>query len=112
MVHHIVMWKFKPEVEDAKKPELKKAMAEDELGESLLRFVLAPTAKAPATVAPRNIICKCADVSDTQINEALAAGASFSGLQDTLKCGTFCGSCVPEIKKMVAAQVQPGVATG
>ena len=27
MVHHIVMWKFKPEVEDAKKPELKKAMA-------------------------------------------------------------------------------------
>ena len=25
MVHHIVMWKFKPEVEDAKKPELKKA---------------------------------------------------------------------------------------
>ena len=23
MVHHIVMWKFKPEVEDAKKPELK-----------------------------------------------------------------------------------------
>ena len=29
MVHHIVMWKFKPEVEDAKKPELKKAMAEN-----------------------------------------------------------------------------------
>ena len=29
MVHHIVMWKFKPEVEDAKKPELKKAMAEE-----------------------------------------------------------------------------------
>ena len=28
MVHHIVMWKFKPEVEDAKKPELKKAMAD------------------------------------------------------------------------------------
>ena len=28
MVHHIVMWKFKPEVEDAKKPELKKAASE------------------------------------------------------------------------------------
>ena len=27
MVHHIVMWKFKPEVEESKKPELKKAMA-------------------------------------------------------------------------------------
>ncbi len=29
MVHHIVMWKFKPEVEESKKPELKKAMAEN-----------------------------------------------------------------------------------
>lgn len=28
MVNHIVMWKFKPEVEEEKKPELKKAMAE------------------------------------------------------------------------------------
>ena len=23
MVHHIVMWKFKPEIEEARKPELK-----------------------------------------------------------------------------------------
>lgn len=29
MVHHIVMWKFKPEIEESKKPELKKAMAEN-----------------------------------------------------------------------------------
>ena len=29
MVHHIVMWKFKSEIEEAKKPELKKAMAEN-----------------------------------------------------------------------------------
>ena len=29
MVHHIVMWKFKPEIEEAKKPELKKAMNEN-----------------------------------------------------------------------------------
>ena len=28
MVHHIVMWKFKPEIEEERKPELKKAMAE------------------------------------------------------------------------------------
>ena len=27
MVHHIVMWKFKPEIEEGRKPELKKAMA-------------------------------------------------------------------------------------
>lgn len=29
MVHHIVMWKFKPEIEEAKKPELKKVMKEN-----------------------------------------------------------------------------------
>ena len=29
MVHHIVMWKFKSEIEDAQKPKLKKAMVEN-----------------------------------------------------------------------------------
>lgn len=29
MVHHIVMWKFKPEIEENQKPELKKAMEEN-----------------------------------------------------------------------------------
>ena len=28
MVHHIVMWKFTPELEDSKQPQLKQAMAE------------------------------------------------------------------------------------
>ena len=32
MVHHIVMWKFKPEIEEEKKPELKKAMKENLAG--------------------------------------------------------------------------------
>lgn len=29
MVHHIVMWKFKSEIEEAQKPQLKKAMKEN-----------------------------------------------------------------------------------
>ena len=29
MVHHIVMWKFKPEIEEERKPELKQAMKEN-----------------------------------------------------------------------------------
>lgn len=29
MVHHIVMWKFKPEIEAERKPELKRAMKEN-----------------------------------------------------------------------------------
>ena len=84
---------------------LKRAMAEDELDASMIRFALAPTAKPPGNIAPRNIICKCADVSDVQIEQMLEQGADLPQLQDKLKCGTFCGSCVPEIKRMVSASV-------
>lgn len=81
---------------------LKQAMAEDELAATMILFALAPTASAPGNITQRNIICKCADVSDTQIKQALAAGSGLHELQEGLKCGTFCGSCVPEIKRMVA----------
>ena len=82
---------------------LKRAMAEDELDASMIRFALAPTAMAPGNIALRNIICKCADVSDVQIAQMLVQGADLAQLQEKLKCGTFCGSCVPEIKRMVSA---------
>ena len=81
---------------------LKQAMAEDELDVSLIRFALAPSAKPPVTMVARNIICKCADISDVQIGLELEGGADLPKLQDKLKCGTFCGSCVPDIKRMVA----------
>ena len=82
---------------------LKQAMAEDELDASLIRFALAPSARPPVSVAPRQIVCKCADVSDEQIRAEFAAGGSVDTLQQKLKCGTFCGSCVPDIKKLQAA---------
>ncbi len=81
---------------------LKQAMAEDELDASLIRFALAPTAKPPVSVTPRKIICKCADVSDEQIRQEVVAGADLPMLQEKLKCGTFCGGCLPDIKKLVA----------
>ena len=33
---------------------------------------------------------------------ALAGGAGLAQLQEKLKCGTECGSCVPELKRMCA----------
>ena len=81
---------------------LKQAMAEDELDAGLLRLALAPSARAPVTMPSRNIICKCADVSDVQIREELARGSGLAALQDKLKCGTFCGSCVPDIRRLAA----------
>ncbi|WP_428825667.1 molybdopterin-dependent oxidoreductase [Azonexus sp. IMCC34842] len=81
---------------------LKQAMAEDDLDATMIRFALAPTAKPPVSLAPRNIVCKCADVSDVQIVRELAQGADLASLQERLKCGSFCGGCIPEIKRMVA----------
>jgi assimilatory nitrate reductase catalytic subunit len=89
---------------------LKQAMAEDELDASLIRFALAPLGKPPVSVAPRNIVCKCADVTDVQIRKELEAGADLPKLQEKLRCGTFCGSCVPDIKRMVAEIAPPKVA--
>ena len=33
----------------------------------------------------------------------IAAGADLAMLQANLKCGTECGSCVPELKRLIAA---------
>ena len=79
---------------------LKQAMAEDELDASLIRLALAPSARPLVSVAPRNIVCKCADVSGIQIRKALAGGSTLAGLQEKLKCGTFCGGCLPDIRRL------------
>ena len=81
---------------------LKQAMAEDELDAGLIRLALAPSGKPPRSVVARNIVCKCADASDVQIGQQLAAGGNLKTLQEKLKCGTYCGACLPEIKRMVA----------
>jgi assimilatory nitrate reductase catalytic subunit len=81
---------------------LKRAMAEGELDAGMTRFALAPTAKPPATLVARNIVCKCADVSDVQIKQAISDGAGMPELQDKLKCGTFCGGCIPDLKRLMA----------
>ena len=85
---------------------LQDAMADDALDTSLIRFALAPIAKPPKQAPARSpVVCKCGDVTEAQIRAELVAGASLTEAQDRLKCGTFCGGCLPELKKMaVAAQ--------
>ena len=41
-------------------------------------------------------------VSGADYGTLKAAGANLPALQEKLKCGTTCGSCVPEIKRMLA----------
>ena len=46
----------------------------------------------------------CADITVAQITADLATGATLAMVQDKRKCGTFCGSCLPELKQMIASQ--------
>ncbi len=46
------------------------------------------------------LVCSCWEVGETAIVEAIAAGAnSVEALGETLRCGTQCGSCIPELRQ-------------
>jgi len=54
--------------------------------------------------APRGrTVCNCFDVAQRDIDAFLAASKSLTELQASLKCGTNCGSCLPELRRMAAA---------
>ncbi len=85
-----------------------KPLLQDELpAQAYGRLLLIPGARAPlAVVARGKQVCSCFDVSETQITECLGtlvgtADDRLVHLQGTLKCGTNCGSCVPELKRLV-----------
>ncbi|MDP3586015.1 MAG: molybdopterin-dependent oxidoreductase [Thiobacillus sp.] len=70
---------------------------------SLRAWMLAPVARPPAGGAGRGrIVCNCWNVAEPDILAAITAGADLATLQATLKCGTECGSCVPELKRLIA----------
>jgi assimilatory nitrate reductase catalytic subunit len=73
------------------------------------RLLLAPGAKAPMAVQQKaKQVCSCFGVEAPAIEDHLAScGGSpeerLGSLQAKLRCGTNCGSCVPELKRMVRA---------
>jgi assimilatory nitrate reductase catalytic subunit len=83
---------------------LQDAMADNALDASLIRFALAPIAQPPKQAPARSpVVCKCGDVTEARIEAEFASGASLMEVQDKLKCGTFCGGCLPQLKKMAVA---------
>ena len=53
-----------------------------------------------------NVICKCMNVTDHDIEDAVLEGArEFMDVQERTKCGTGCGSCKEEITDLVAKYV-------
>jgi assimilatory nitrate reductase catalytic subunit len=66
------------------------------------RWALAPLSASPAGQRARGkIVCNCLDISQNEIVENIELDADLITLQNKLKCGTECGSCVPELKKLV-----------
>ncbi|MFL5520460.1 MAG: molybdopterin dinucleotide binding domain-containing protein, partial [Gemmatimonadales bacterium] len=48
-------------------------------------------------------LCSCFDVSESEIDAFAAASKSLAELQARLRCGTSCGSCLPELRRKLAA---------
>lgn len=82
---------------------LRDAVVEDVDAASLRAWVLAPVARPPAGGAGLGrVVCNCLNVAEPDIVAAIAAGADLAALQSNLKCGTECGSCMPELKRLIA----------
>jgi len=65
------------------------------------RFALLAGSSAQGNDAGR-IICSCFGVGETAIRRAIEEGCdSPAALGAALKCGTNCGSCIPELKQLL-----------
>ena len=85
-----------------------KTLLQDSLpAQSYGRMLLVPGSKAPIAVQSRGkAVCTCFNVTDAAITEQLTKSFGsherrLTELQTSLKCGTNCGSCVPELKRMI-----------
>ena len=70
--------------------------------------LLLPTAQAPSGfVARGRVVCSCFDVAESEVRVALDgcagnAEAALRRVQQQLRCGTNCGSCLPELRRLAA----------
>ena len=85
---------------------LKEIIAQGSDAQSLRPWLFAPLSSPPAGQSQRGrIVCNCMDVSEQEILAEFRNGLDLSAIQAKLKCGTECGSCVPELKRLVAQPV-------
>jgi assimilatory nitrate reductase catalytic subunit len=79
------------------------------------RLLLSPGVKAPVAVQSKGAqVCTCFNVTQPEIETTLqgctgSEDERLTQLQSALKCGTNCGSCVPQLKKIIRS-VQPVIA--
>ncbi|MBV8699561.1 MAG: molybdopterin-dependent oxidoreductase, partial [Bradyrhizobium sp.] len=100
---HIDACLFLGPAHDAGDWEVVKALfAKEQLGDDERRMLLSGRAsEGLANSGP--IVCACFGVGRTAICDAIAAGArSAAEIGARLKAGTNCGSCIPEMKRLIA----------
>ncbi|WP_160286498.1 nitrate reductase [Pseudomonas knackmussii] len=81
---------------------LKALWQSGEADTDLRRKLLAPPGAQPAAAADKTL-CNCMNVSHSRVCAGIAQGLDLDGLKRELGCGTQCGSCVPEIKRLLAS---------
>lgn len=86
---------------------LKELLASGASAAAVRPWMLAPVLMPPVGAPQRGvIICNCLDISLNEIQDELNKGSDLSRLQAELKCGTVCGSCVPELKRLCALALE------
>ncbi len=87
--------------ETAARDWLKEIIAHGADAQTLRPWLFAPVSEPPAGQRQRGrIVCDCMDVSEQEILVELKLGMELSAVQNKLKCGTQCGSCMPELKRL------------
>ena len=82
---------------------------------ALGRLLLSPSSQAPQGFSVRGrVVCNCFNIAANEIEAVLdsqsgPAPAQLAALTAQLKCGTNCGSCVPELKNMISLRASAAV---
>jgi assimilatory nitrate reductase catalytic subunit len=82
-------------------------LQEEQAAQAYGRALLLPVATPPvAVVSKGRVVCTCLQVRDIAIEDNLrmcsgSPSERLAKLQGALQCGTQCGSCVPELQRIV-----------
>jgi assimilatory nitrate reductase catalytic subunit len=91
---------------------VKQIFAADSLSDDQ-RSMLLSGRSTEGSVSAGPIVCACFGVGRTTISDAIATGArSTAEIGARLKAGTNCGSCLPEMKRLIAQADLPRAGAG
>ena len=99
--------------ETAARDWLRNVWSSGEADAALRQWFLAPLSSPPggATISNDKTLCNCMNVSQSQIEAGIARGLDLDGLKAELGCGTECGSCVPEVRRLLGNRLNVAATT-